>query len=351
MARDNDNYPGKDKALSHGFDAEAPASKARREPTFSRYDEDEDYEEPDRDADYTSGFHADEVEDDDFDDDFPDDEPDLFEDDDTDADYDDELSADTEEEADDWQETDDSFEEREERGQTWPLGLIAVAIVALVLLFAGGYGVMQQRAATEAELLELRAALATSTNPGDGRTDRDALKELQQAFDDLEAEAEALRLENRTLSDTVAGLEAQLGDQQTMPAAAGSPTRAEPVAKTTTAPQPAAAKPAVAQPKVAAPVASSPAPSSTGTSKPAAAAMSGPWFVNFGSYAMRSVAESWAARLQPGAGKVIVMPITSGDRTLYRLRVIGLADRESASRVARKLEADLGVSALWVGKE
>tara|TARA_R110002124_G_scaffold4505_9_gene27343 strand:- start:2075 stop:3112 length:1038 start_codon:yes stop_codon:yes gene_type:complete len=345
MARDNDDYSSKDKA--HGFDTKPSVNRPRQEPTFSRYDEDEDYEEPDRDADYTSGFHADEVEDDDFEGDYRDgDEPDLFEDDDELNRYDDEL-PDDESDLDNWQDKEALFEEEEDRGQTWPLSLIAVAIVALVLLVAGGYGVMQQRTATENELRELRAALATSADPGDGRADRDALKELQQAFDALEAETQALRLENRTLSDTVAGLEAQLGDVQTMPAATSDARQAAP----DTVPTPKPAEPAAAEPKAAAPVVSKPAPGSSTATQPVVTAASGPWFVNFGSYAMRNVAESWAARLQPGVGKVIVMPTTSGDRTLYRLRIIGLADKESASRVARRLEADLGVSDLWVGKE
>ena len=77
----------------------------------------------------------------------------------------------------------------------------------------------------------------------------------------------------------------------------------------------------------------------------------GPWFVNFGSYAMRDMAQSWANRLRPAAGDVAIIPISSNGRTLYRLRVIGLADRATAQQVARKLEADLQVSKLWVGEE
>jgi cell division protein FtsN len=116
---------------------------------------------------------------------------------------------------------------------------------------------------------------------------------------------------------------------------------AKPAAAVTTAsaaPAPAAAKPAETKPVEAKPAAT-------------ATVATGPWFVNFGSYATREMADSWAARLQPGTGKVIVMPITSGGRTLYRLRVIGLPDRDSARQVARKLETELRVAELWVGKE
>ena len=66
---------------------------------------------------------------------------------------------------------------------------------------------------------------------------------------------------------------------------------------------------------------------------------------------MRNMAETWAARLHPIAGQVIIAPNTSNGKTLYRVRVIGLADRDSAKAVARKLEAEQGVSELWVGKE
>jgi cell division protein FtsN len=341
MARDNDNHSSDDNQRSHDFDTKPPGNKQRQEPTFSRYDENEEYEEPDRDADYTSGFHADDVDDDeDFDDDYPDsDEPDLYEDEDADSAYDSELTEDNA--SDTWSEKESYFEQGDDRGQSWPLGLIAVAIVALVLLVAGGYGVMQQRTATENELRELRAELATTGNPGSVSASQDALGELQLAFDALTIETETLRLESRTLSDTVAGLEAQLGSQQTIPGADNT------VTKTVSKP----AQPVVAQPVVAQPVATPPKPPAPTVSKPAVTASSGPWFVNFGSYAMRSVAESWAARLQPGAGKVTVIPITSSGRTLYRLRVIGLADKESAKRVAHKLETDLRVSELWVGKE
>ena len=347
MTRDNDDQSSKDKELSHGFDTKPAGNKQRQEPTFSRYDEDEAYEEPDRDADYTSGFHENDVEDDDeFDDDSPEeDEPDLFEDDDTE--YDDDPAYD--DEADTWQEKESYFEQDDAPGQTWPLGLIAVAIVALVLLAAGGYGVMQQRAATENELRELRAALAIQENPTGPGANRDALEELQQAFDTLSAEAETLRLETRTLSDTVTGLEAQLGKQQTLSPVPAVAAQAQPNTVNESTPKP--AQPTAAPAKTPAPTVSKPVESRTTEAKPATVATAGPWFVNFGSYATRNMAESWAARLHPDAGKVTIIPTTSDGRTLYRLRVIGLADRESAKQVARKLETSLRVSELWVGKE
>ncbi|MCB1687377.1 MAG: SPOR domain-containing protein [Halioglobus sp.] len=339
MARDNDDHSGNANERSPGVGPRLPG-KLRQEPTFSPYDEDEAYEESDRDADYTAGYHADDDgPEEDYDDDYSvDDEPDLFRDEEDDREYD--TDAQDEDASDTWPERENYFEQDEDRQQGWPLSLIAVAIVALVLLAAGGYGVMQQRAATENELRELRAALAT-TGPRGAGADRDALEEQKQAFDTLAIEAEALRLENRALSDTVAGLQAQLDELQTALAKGPAATPATPaksseeIKKVEPAPKIAAQAPAPAPPAPATPPAAS----------------SGPWFVNFGSYATRNMADSWAVRLQPGAGKVTVIPNASGGRTLYRLRVVGLPDRESAKQVARKLETELKVSELWVGKE
>ena len=38
-------------------------------------------------------------------------------------------------------------------------------------------------------------------------------------------------------------------------------------------------------------------------------------------------------------------------KTYYRVRVIGLADRDEGNKVARGLEKALGVSRLWVGQD
>lgn len=344
MARDDD-HTNNDNRSARNFDSSSPGTNQRQEPTLSRFDVDDDFEEPDRDADYASGYHADDADDvDDSENRYADDsDSDLFPQEDMDA-------QDEEEDPDAWDEDDEYAEDNEPRSHRWPFSLIAVAVVALVLLSAGGYGVMQQRAATEDELLQLRAQLATTPNPGGDSAARAALEELQLAYDTLATEAEALRLENRTLTDTAAGLQAQLGKQQSTPSAktveaqpkpanaAVSVPATNPVAASSEAPQPAVSKSVAAKP-----VAPRPAV--------AAAVASGPWFVNFGSYATREMADSWAVRLQPSAGKVIVMPITSAGRTLYRLRVIGLADSASAKQVARKLETELRVAQLWVGKE
>jgi len=376
MTRNDDYHLDKKDGVLPGDDANPNGSIKPHEPKFGRFYEDEDeYEEPDRDTDYSSGYRADNVEaEEEFEEPYSDEEDRGF----LTAEEDDEpeyLSSSARSESgqsvadapDAWLEKEDYLEEDEDSGRKWPLGLIAVATAALVLLIGGGYGVMQQRAATEEELRQLRATLATSANPVDESASREALQELQKSYDKLAADAEALKLENRRLTDTVAGLEAQLGVQQAVitkaaPAAKQvnpevadavaslyekkplpSTKKVEPAtAEKASLPQPAA----VPEPAAAAPIAPKPAASST-----TPAVSSGPWFVNFGSYGSRNMAETWANKLSPNAGKVIVAPSVKDGQTFYRVRVVELASRGSADEVARQLEAQMRVSKLWVGKE
>ncbi|MEQ9464247.1 MAG: SPOR domain-containing protein [Haliea sp.] len=239
----------------------------------------------------------------------------------------------SEDEADDYDDV-DSWDEEEPQDDeyrpteasrftdTWPVGLIAVAALALVLLAAGGYGVMKQRAAMEQEIRDLQALLAVAAKPEEISSTRASLGTLEEDNRELRTTLAALRDENRQLSDTLAGLEQQLVAQRDATARA--------------APAPAKPQQAVAQ--------ATPAPD------PAATA-GGDWFVNFSSYSERSVAEQWAARLQPASGQVTVTATQRDGTTLYRVRVIGLASDSQAQTVARKLEQDYGLSKLWVGRE
>lgn len=210
---------------------------------------------------------------------------------------------------------------------TWPIGLIAIAALALVLLAAGGYGVMKQRAAMEQEIRDLQAQLALGANPEEVSNTRASLGSLQEDNRELRTILNALRDENRQLSDTLAGLEQQLVAQSDATA------RAAPAAATT---------PAVATPL---PAAAPPAPAES------APASGGDWFVNFGSYSERSVAEQWSTRLQTASGRVTVTSAQRDGSTYYRVRVVGLVSDSQAQTVARKLEQDYGLSKLWVGRE
>jgi cell division septation protein DedD len=318
-----------------GFDSDSSSNttpqQPRKEPVFSGFDEEDEYEEPDRDTDFAAGYREEEAED------YPeeefDDGPDEHEEEltatalmDSDGesleeDWDDPADEDREE----WQ--DEYQDEYEEQSTQWPLGLIAVAVLALVLLGAGGYGVIQQRAADQEEIRALRAQLATAASPAEVNVSNDALLDAKQRNVELSMALESMKLENRRLTDTVAGLEAQLEAQQK------ALSRPAPKPAAVAKPSPAPAKPA-------------PAPAS----KPTAAPAGGDWFVNFGSYSQRELAESWAAKLKPSAGRSTVTTASKDGRTFYRVRVVDLDSQETADRIARQLESQHGLSKLWVGK-
>ena len=237
--------------------------------------------------------------------------------------------------------------------------------MALLLLAAGGYGVMQQRSAKQAEIRELQAALAIAANPTEVTASRDALRDAEARNVELVAAVETLTLQNRQLTDTVAGLESQLevqqlaaaGETDTPPAAQPAEPAVKPVAAVTPkpiAPAPATPQPATPQPAAPQPATPQPAAPQPAAPQPATPPTGGvgdnPWFVNFGSYSQRSAADNWAAKLQPQVGKVVVNSAEKDGRTFYRVRVVELPNRQAAEKVARALESEYGLSKLWVGK-
>ena len=364
--------------------------KGRREPVFTDFDDEDDYEEADRDTDYAAAYEGEPEEEEEYLDPLEDDDGDpstewqvlggaaaagtasrpgtrnpwAIEDDagaaeaiselaaadeeyPLDQDSDEDWDGDDEDDYSDEPEDFDTGDEDEHRSHGWPLGLVIVGIVALVLLAAGGYGVIQQRSATQEEIRQLQASLATAASPAEVAASRDALREMEQRYTRSEATIDALTLENRRLTDTVAGLESQLAAQQAAQSRAAGST-------------PAAPKPAAVQPKPAPKPAPAPAPRAapkpaSGTAAKTAGAVpagsGGNWFVNFSSYGQRSVAESWVTKLQPSHGKAIVASAVKDGRTFYRVRVVGLADRAQAQEVATQLQATHRVPPLWVGRE
>lgn len=234
----------------------------------------------------------------------------------------------------DWQEEEEFLEDDDHTGPSWPFGLIAVAVLALVLLVAGGYGVIQQRQATEEEIRQLRAELATAASPTDVTASRQALQDTKAQNDALSRQVTNLQRDNRRLTDMVAGLEAQLDAQQAAPAPqAATPQPTKPAAP---APQPAAGKAPAAAPAAAG---------------PATAAPTGNWFVNFGSYSQEPIAREWAGKIKPDSGEAVLVAAEVNGRNIYRVRVVGLNGRDAAERVARQLEASYGLPQLWVGKQ
>lgn len=332
-----DNSPFSSKKNLHSSDKDQ-----RREPLFSGFEEDDDeaFEEPDRDTDYASGYSADSVETEEFDDNLADEnDSDLFLPTDTTALQETESDVKESEPMEtqapqEWLEETDYDDVEENPGQGWPLGLVTVAVIALVLLAFGGYGVIQERSATKEETRLLRAELATSASPMDVNANRTAMQALQDTNAELAANAGALAAQNLRLSDTVAGLEAQLKAQQ------DALTKKVPPTKTPDRP---AAAPKPPQPQAAT--------TQRTANSTAAASSTGNWFVNFGSYALPDMAETWANRLHPPNGRVIIAKSAKDGKTIYRVRVVDLANKDAARKVARSLETEMGVSALWVGSD
>jgi cell division septation protein DedD len=231
--------------------------------------------------------------------------------------------------------------------ESWPIGLIAVAVVALLLLAGGGYGVMQQRAEMREEVRELRAQLATAARPEQVTNSRDAQRELTEQNTRLQQQLDSLTLENRQLTDTVAGLEKQLDAQRQaaikLEEARAAARRQAATGSMTTAPAPAPAAAVAPAPKPA----SKPAPAAAVPT----ASSSGNWFVNFGSYSQQAVATDWATRLEPSYGKVIVAPASANGKTVYRVRVVDLPSKAEAERISTRLQQEYQLPTLWVGSQ
>ena len=218
MSRDNHEDSDGDSETSP--DVESKNKQQRHEPGFGGFNANDEYEyeEPDRDIDYSSSYSTDSEDgtkglttpvrmmrrqdafsfEEEGEEEYESDQP---------------LAG----EPDDWLENEDSDnDETEDSTQSWPLGLIAVAAVALMLLAAGGYGVIQERAETEEELRQLRETLTTVTSLDDAGVSQKALQTLKQSYDGLTINAEALMRENRRLTNAVAELESPTGGQPSL---------------------------------------------------------------------------------------------------------------------------------------
>lgn len=87
---------------------------------------------------------------------------------------------------------------------------------------------------------------------------------------------------------------------------------------------------------VPAPIQSAPMPRSVAA--PAAAA-SGTYFVQLGSFSARNSATNLAAQLKSRGFAAAVTPVTAGGRTLHRVRVGPVADRAAGEALAGRLRA------------
>lgn len=209
-----------------------------------------------------------------------------------------------------------------------PWGMIAVVAVALLLLAAGGFGVVQQRSSLKAEIRDLQAQLATAVAPEEAAAEREQQRRIEVENESLAAEIVALEAENEALADQLSSLEAQLEQQL--------------------AAQERAARDSQAAAEASARQEQSTARESTAPAGRAADASG--WFVNFGSYAQEAIARRWADRLEVSEGRVVVQEARASGQTLYRVRVVGLPTRDAAERIASKLEREHQLPRLWVGR-
>lgn len=193
---------------------------------------------------------------------------------------------------------------------SWPWrGLIAGAVI--LLLAAGIYALIARYSTMQKEITSLRMSMVAGDN-------------FKQQRDQLQQDVDTLIVVNQTLRDQVDRLRNQLEVdglyRQLREPESGTEVTQHQAIVVKTVPD--------SETKVS----------------------SGGWFVNFGSYYNRDIAEKWSQRLDPAAGEVVVTTARLTDRTLYRLRVVGLESREEAESTARKLEKEYDLQTLWVGK-
>lgn len=218
-----------------------------------------------------------------------------------------------------------------------PVVPLLVGAVALLLIIAGVYGVVQQRMETQEQIRQLQASLATTASPEELAASRAALQDAKERNTQLSFQVTSLRQDNQRLADTVSELEAQMQAQEAAALKAAVPVKAAPVK--------------AAPVKAAPPKAATPKPTAPKAAATTAAVATGAWFVNFGSYGNEAVAQEWASRLRPAAGEVIVAPSVKDGRTFYRVRVIGLGSQEAAQQTAQQLQSTYGLPKLWIGQQ
>lgn len=75
------------------------------------------------------------------------------------------------------------------------------------------------------------------------------------------------------------------------------------------------------------------------------------WFITIASFSDSSAASNIHKKVQRVVDTASIKPITVNSKTLYRIRAEGYDSRESAEREAQALQAQLGLSGLWVSRD
>lgn len=184
---------------------------------------------------------------------------------------------------------------------------------ALVLLVVGGWGAISERSKLTNTVVQLENALAAKSRQGDMTAEEEQI--LQSDNQSLRLQLESLREQYGAVAREIELL------QRSVNAQIEQPTPEESTAEGTSA---------------------APAPSSNGDGK---------WFVNVAAYSKQAMAEEWASKISSDAAKVVVSAVEVNGKALYRLRIVGIASRQDATRLAGELEKTYGIGPLWVGTE
>ena len=184
---------------------------------------------------------------------------------------------------------------------------------ALVLLVVGGWGAISERSKLTNTVAQLENALATKSRQGDMTAAEEQI--LQSDNQSLRLQLESLREQYGAVAREIELL------QRSVSAQIEQPTPEESTAEETSA---------------------APAPSSIGD---------GSWFVNVAAYSRRAMAEQWASKISDDVSTAVVSAVEVNGKALYRLRVVGIASRQDATRLAGELEKTYGIGPLWVGTE
>jgi len=77
----------------------------------------------------------------------------------------------------------------------------------------------------------------------------------------------------------------------------------------------------------------------------------GNWFINLGTFSTEGRAARFATGLGPTPAQLQIGPVTVGEKTLFRVRLVNLPNSEQAQSLARDYQAKIGGGRLWVGQD
>jgi len=75
------------------------------------------------------------------------------------------------------------------------------------------------------------------------------------------------------------------------------------------------------------------------------------WFINIASFSDAKTANSTFEKAHNIEAKTSIQPITVNGKTLYRIRADGFTSREKAEQQAQGLQAQLGLTGLWISRQ